>query len=306
MIDLSIVIVSWNVSELLAACLRSIDANRGDLALEVIVVDSASRDDTVAMVREQFPWVRLLPQSVNVGFTWGNNIGLGTAKGRHLLLLNPDTEIIGDMLTQLVSYLDDNPDVGIVGPNTLNADGSTQSSRRRFPTVATGLLESTWLQPIAPKALLDRYYVRDAPDDATLDVDWVQGHALMARREIYAEIGGLDTSYVMYFEEMDWCKRAKVAGWRVVYVGAAQVIHHGGQSTAQASARKHIHFNESKIRYFRKYHGGVIAVMLRVFLLAMFAVQFLLEGVKWALRHKPELRRERMGVYWQVLKSGLR
>ena len=306
MTDLSIIIVSWNVSDLLAACLRSIDANRGDLALEVIVVDSASRDDTVAMVREQFPWVRLMPQSVNVGFTWGNNIGLGTAKGRHLLLLNPDTEIIGDMLTQLVAYLDDNPDVGVVGPHTLNTDGSTQSSRRRFPTVATGLLESTWLQPIAPKALLDWYYVREPADDATVDVDWVQGHALMARRAVYEQIGGLDTSYVMFFEEVDWCKRAKSAGWRVVYVGSAQVTHHGGQSTAQVSVKKDIHFNRSKVQYFRKYHGGVIAEFVRVSLLLMFVWQLAVESTKWALRHKPELRRERMGVYWQVLKSGLR
>ncbi|MEM6528955.1 MAG: glycosyltransferase family 2 protein, partial [Chloroflexota bacterium] len=228
------------------------------------------------------------------------------AHGRHLLLLNPDTEVVGDMLTQMIAYLDAHPDVGIVGPHTLNADGSTQPSRRRFPTVATGFLESTWLQFLAPKSLLDYYYVNDADDAETIDVDWVQGHALMARREIYEQIGGLDADYVMYFEELDWCKRAKEAGWRVVYLGSAQVVHHGGKSTDQASAWKHIHFSSSKIRYFRKHHGAGIAFALRVFLLAMFAWQLGREGLRWLLRHKPQMRRERVSVYWQVLRSGLR
>jgi N-acetylglucosaminyl-diphospho-decaprenol L-rhamnosyltransferase len=305
-LDLSIIIVSWNVADLLAACLDSINANQGTLALEVIVVDSASSDHSADLVRERYPWVWLLAQPENVGFTRGNNIGLQVAGGRHLLLLNPDTEVIGDMLTQMVATLDANPDVGIVGPHTLNTDGSTQSSRRRFPTLTVAFLESTWLQPFAPPALLDRYYVRDVDDRATADVDWVQGHALMARREVYAGIGGLDTGYVMYFEELDWCKRAKSAGWRVVYLGSAQVTHHGGRSSAQVGAFKHIQFNRSKIRYLRKYHGAAAAGLLRAFLLLGFAYQIALEGAKWLLRHKPHLRRERLVVYWQVLRSGLR
>lgn len=305
MTDLSIIIVNWNVADLLAACLDSINANQGDLTIEVIVVDSASSDNSVALVRERYPWVRLLAQDENVGFTRGNNIGLEVAQGRHLLLLNPDTEVIGDMLPQMVAYLDQNPDVGIVGPHTLNTDGSTQSSRRRFPTVPTGFLESTWVQPLAPRSLLDWYTVAGANDRATFDVDWVQGHALLARHDVYDQIGGLDDGYVMFFEELDWCKRAKSAEWRVVYLGSAQVIHHGGKSTDQASAWKHIHFNRSKIRYFRKHHGVVVATALRAFLLIGFGWQLIVEGSKWLLRHKPDMRRERVGVYWRVLRSGL-
>ncbi|MEL7236878.1 MAG: glycosyltransferase family 2 protein, partial [Chloroflexota bacterium] len=157
MVDLSIIIVNWNVADLLAACLDSIAAHTGDLSLEVIVVDSASSDGSVDMLREHYPHVTLLAQTENVGFTRGNNIGLEIEKGRHLLLLNPDTDVIDGMLTQMVTYLDAHPDVGIVGPHTLNTDGTTQSSRRRFPTVATGFLESTWLQPFAPQSLLDQY-----------------------------------------------------------------------------------------------------------------------------------------------------
>ncbi|MBI1259836.1 MAG: glycosyltransferase, partial [Chloroflexi bacterium] len=180
--DLSIIIVNWNVADLLAACLSSIYAGLGDLRAEVIVVDSGSTDQSVALLGEHFPQVNLLAQAENIDYTRANNLGLAQAEGRYLLLLNPDTEIMGDALAQMVGYLDVNPNVGIVGPYTHNTDGSYQSSRRRFPTLTTAFFESTWLQALAPKAMLDRYYVNDAPPNQTLDVDWVQGSALMARR----------------------------------------------------------------------------------------------------------------------------
>lgn len=313
MIDLSIIIVSWNVADLLAACLLSIAAgpvsfnsDADGVRVEVIVVDSASTDGSVALVQEQFPQVRLLPQTENLGFVRCNNIGLQAAHGRYVMLLNPDTEIIDDALAQMVAYLDTHPDVGIVGPHTLNSDGSTQSTRRRFPTVALAFFESTWLQPFAPAAMLDRYYVADAPDSATLDVDWVQGSALMARRAVYEQIGGLDEGFVMFSEELDWCRRARDAGWRVVYLGSAQIVHHGGKSTDQVVARRHIHFQQSKLRYYRKYHGPLIAYLLRVFLLLSYVWQLALEAFKGAVGHKRALRRERVHAYWQVLRSGLK
>jgi N-acetylglucosaminyl-diphospho-decaprenol L-rhamnosyltransferase len=303
LIDLSILIVSWNVADLLAACLQSIGS---PLGVEIIVVDSASSDLTVAMVKERFPQVKLLPQSENIGYTRGNNIGFQAAQGRYLLLLNPDTEMTGDALAQMVSYLEANPTVGIVGPRTLNTDGSIQSTRRRFPTLLTAFFESTWLESLAPKSLLDRYYVAAAADDSMTDVDWVQGSALMARREVYQQIGGLDEGYVMYSEEMDWCRRAKDAGWRVVYLGTAQIIHHGGKSTDQVAARRHIHFQQSKIRYFRKHHGWLAAQTLRVYLLVLYGWQLIMEGIKGLLGFQRPLRQERVRAYWQVLRSGLR
>lgn len=307
MIDLSIIIVSWNVADLLAACLKTIFERPEDtLKIEAIVVDSASTDNSVAMIRERYPQVILLPQNENLGFVRCNNLALKTAQGRHILLLNPDTEIVSDALSHMVAYLDTNPDVGIVGPHTLNSDGTTQSTRRRFPTLMTAFFESTWLQPYAPKSLLDYYYVAESPDDAVLDVDWVQGSALMARREVYEQIGGLDEGYVMFSEEVDWCKRAKNAGWRVVYLGTVEIIHHGGKSTDQAVARRHIYAQESKLRYFRKFHGRMIAHFLRVFLLLNYLWQIALEGGKSLLGHKREMRRERIKAYWQILRSGLK
>ena len=313
-IDLSIIIVSWNVQELLLACLESItaspiaiDESDGDKpVVEIIVVDSASSDSTIAVVRDDFPQVKLLPQTENVGFTRGNNIGFELAQGRYLMMLNPDTEIVGDALTQMLNYMDTHADVGLIGPHTLNTDKSTQSSRRCFPTKTLAFFESTWLQPFAPKSMMTHYYLSDKPEDAILEVDWMQGSALMTRHEIYETVGGLDTNFVMYSEEMDWCKRIKDAGWRAVYLGTAQIIHHGGKSSEQIGAQKHIWFQESKLRYFKKHHGARFAFILRCFLLLNYLWQITIEGIKAIIGHKREMRRERVQMYWQVLRSGLK
>lgn len=303
--DLSIIIVNWNVRDLLRDCLRSIDAGRSSLDVEVIVVDANSADDSVGMVRTGFPWVRLIPCKENVGFPRGNNIGLNEARGEYLLLLNPDTVVLDDALEKMVNFLRTNPDAGAVGPQLLNPDGSVQSSRRRFPTVATGFLESTWLEGLAP-GVLRRYYALDLPDDATADVDWLTGACIMAPRVVYEKVGGLDEGYYMYSEELDWCRRIKQAGWRVVYYPAARVIHHVGKSSEQAVTARHINFQRAKLRYFRKYHGRFVAMSLRCYLLASYAWQLAVEGLKGLLGNKPELRRQRVRAYYDVLRSGLR
>jgi hypothetical protein len=154
--------------------------------------------------------------------------------------------------------------------------------------------------------MLSRYYVHDIDDDSIGEVDWAQGSAIMARREVYEQIGGLDEGYVMFSEELDWCKRAKDAGWRVTYLGTAKIIHHGGKSTDQVIAHKHIYFQESKLRYFRKYHGRPVAYTLKTFLLINYGWQIGLETIKSLLGNKRDMRRERIRAYWQVIRSGLK
>jgi GT2 family glycosyltransferase len=304
--DLSIIIVSWNVQALLQTCLASIEAGKGDLALETIVVDGGSTDGSPEMVQSAFPWVKLIVREDNVGFPMGNNIGLSEANSRYLLLLNPDTEIVGQALSTMVAYLKANPDVGVVGGQLLNPDGTVQSSRRRFPTIATAFFESTWLQPFAPKQTLRRYYAEDMDDDETADVDWVKGACFMTRQTILEQVGPLDADYFMYSEELDWCKRIKTAGWRVVYLPEAKIVHHEGKSSEQAVTARHINFQRAKLRYFRKYHGMMITVILRIFLLENYLWQLALEAFKGLLGHKKELRRQRVRAYWQVIRSGLR
>src|SRR5687768_5713541 len=161
--DLSIIIVSWNVCDLLRDCLTSIENYHGALQVETIVVDSASTDGSAAMVREEFPQVKLLAQPENVGFVGGNNLGLAAATGRYVMLLNPDTVVHPLALNKLVEYLNSHPAVGIVGPHTLNTDRTHQSTRRRFPNLITAIFESTYFQNFAPLAVLDQFYVRDLP-----------------------------------------------------------------------------------------------------------------------------------------------
>ena len=306
---LSIVIVSWNVCDLLHECLESIEDSlntaSGDLPTEIIVVDNASCDETTKMVHEHFPNVRLIETGENLGFTGGNNTGLKSAQGKYLLLLNPDTKVIGDALRSMVTYMDANPEVGAIGPRLLTEDGDVQQSRRRFPTIWTAIFESTWLQPIAPQRILDRYYINDRSDDELQAVDWVEGAALMVRHEVYESVGELDSRFFMYSEELDWQRRIKETGWEIHYLPAAEILHYGGKSSDQVVAFKHIHFQTSKIRYFAKYYGNVAGFLLRVFLLFNYGWQLALESIKWLIGNRRNLRKDRIKEYVQVIQSGL-
>lgn len=314
-LDLSIIIVNWNVADLLARCLESIRQSpiavvapdgtcTGDgLLTQVIVVDSASRDGSVEMLRERFGWVHLIPCDQNIGFVRGNNLGLKSATGRAILLLNPDTEVLEDALPRLMNALQSDPKVGVVGPHTLNTDGSYQQTRHHFPTLLIGIAESPWISGIAPHRWLDWFFMRRMPNDATFPVDWVKGSALMARREVWEQIGGLDERYIMYSEEMDWCKRAKDAGWAILYVGDAKIIHHEGQSSKQVKARSHVHFQHSKLRYFRKFHGRWQAEIFRLAMVLNYGNQIGMEATKWILGSQRSLRWERLKVYWLVIRS---
>jgi N-acetylglucosaminyl-diphospho-decaprenol L-rhamnosyltransferase len=301
--DLSIIIVTWNVRDYLSACLDSIRRESCSLQLEVIVVDSGSDDNTVEMLREQYDWVTVLPQSDNVGFTRGCNLGLAAARGYYLMLLNPDTEIIGNALERLASQLRDNPDIGIVGPHTLNADGTPQASRRHFPTLATFIYESPSFWQYTPKRIHAHYFAQELSDTAMGDVDWVQGSALMARREVLDQIGPLDTDYFMFFEEADWCKRARDHGWRVVYVGDTTIVHYGGKSTNQVPVFKQIYYQRSKLRYVYKFSGPLPAFALRLVLILSYLHQISMEAAKAALGSRRELRRKRIGDYKHILST---
>lgn len=301
---LSVVIVAWNVRDLLRACLRSLPLT--DPQVEILVVDSASSDGTPQMVAAEFPTVVLRASAENLGYSRGNNLGLRQARGDYLLVLNPDTEVVGNALLEMCAYLDAHPQVGVLGPQLMHADGTPQATRRRFPTLATAFFESTWAQALAPRSLLDHYYARDLPPAEPADVDWLVGAALLLRRAAYAQAGGFDEGFFMYSEELDLCRRLKAAGWRIVQLPSARLVHHEARSSAQVPAATHIRFNTSKVRYFQRYHGALAAEVLRLWLLLNFTGQLLLEAVKGALGHKRELRAARVKAYREVLRSGLK
>jgi GT2 family glycosyltransferase/glycosyltransferase involved in cell wall biosynthesis len=307
--QLSVVILNWNVASLLTECLHSLpSASDGWWArTEVIVVDNASTDESVALVREEFPHVRLIALPSNAGFSAGNNVGIRASRGRYILLLNPDTVCYPQSISRLCDYMEAHLATGIAGPRLLNPDGSLQPSRRRFPTFSTALLESTPLQPLFhDSAGIRRFYMLDRPDGEVQQVDWLSGAALLCRRETLRQCGLFDPGYFMFSEEVDLCRRVRDAGWEVVYHPDAQVTHFGGQSTNQAIASRHISFNASRARYFSKYEGPLAGGVMRLYLLGTYAAQSISEGAKWLLGHKRPLRAERLRMYAQVLRSGLR
>jgi N-acetylglucosaminyl-diphospho-decaprenol L-rhamnosyltransferase len=306
--DLSVIIVNWNVCNLLRRCLASIEANRGSLSLEVIVVDNASSDNSVAIVQQEFPQACLIASQQNLGYTGGNNLGAKAARGRYLLILNPDTEIVGDALEQMVAYLDSHPEVGAMGPQLLNPDGSVQSSRRRFPELATAFFEGTpFSRQWFPNNRFERaYYMADHPDDEIQLVDWLTGAALMIRREAWQKVGPLDNQFFMYFEELDWCRRCRAMGWEIHYLPLARIVHHHKASAGQIEAASRVRFNRSKIRYFRKHFGAGWATAIRLFMLVNYAWVLGVETAKWVVDHRRETRLDRMRAFWRASKSCLR
>ncbi len=298
-VRLSIIIVSWNVYDLVAACLNSLPLD--DPRVEVIVVDSASHDGTPDRVAAEFPSVKLVARPDNVGYSKGNNLGFAEASGTYWFVLNPDTVVEPGALDTLLAYLDAHPEAGCVGPSLTYGDGTPQSSRRRFPTLKSAIFESTWLYKYAPRSLLEAYYGEDWPAGQIVAVDWLVGAALMLRAEAVRKVGGFDEGYFMYSEELDLCRRLKAGGWQIVHVPDAHVTHYEGRSSGQVRLATHLRFNRSKIRYFRKHHGALQAAILHGFMRANFAWQTLIESGKWLLGHKRAMRAQRISDYLQVL-----
>ncbi|MBU2575531.1 glycosyltransferase family 2 protein [Patescibacteria group bacterium] len=266
---ISIIIVSWNTRNLLKKCLESIFTHVRDAQYEVIVIDNASQDGTVEMVRGDFPNVKFIANDKNLGFAKANNQGIREAHGEYILLLNPDTEFIEDALTPVLRKMESDEKIGVLGCKLLNSDKTLQPSVRRFPRkrdVAIILLKLHKLFP----SLLDHYLARgfsakgsprcEAGRPASgwdysreQEVGQVMGAFFLVRKEVFDKIGFLDERYFIWFEEVDFCRRVWQYGWKVVYYPNASIVHHHGQSFAQAQTwQKQLWFFHSAWRYFFK------------------------------------------------------
>lgn len=300
---ISVVIVSWNVCPLLRQCLASLQAAWERLSLDVWVVDNASTDDSVAMVGAEYPWVKVVTNRENRGFAAANNQALRLSEGRYVLLLNADAALNDGALEAMCGYLDRHPNVGVVGPQLLNPNGTVQSSRRRAPRLATGFVESTQLQQWRPRWwLTDRYYVADRTDGVTQPVDWLVGACLLVRRAAIDAAGLLDEGFRMYSEELEWCLRMGRAGWAVVYLPSARVTHHYGQSSGQDVLARHLNYHASKYRLHDMLYGRPAALLLRCWIAGLYLLQFSQELAKLAvIRRNRPLRRNRLRMLADVL-----
>lgn len=286
--DLAVVIVNWNGRDLLARCLNSIAETASNLACEVWVVDNGSTDGSSAMVREQFPWVRLVASEQNLGFAGGNNLALRIILGlevrasevggrfpvlpsqppEYLLLLNPDTVVQPGAFQALLGFMRRNPHVGVSGALLLNEDRSFQASYVPFPTlrqeflILSGLGRKRYGEAYPSAGVQQSRVSRD-------NVDYVVGACMLARTQAVHEVGLLDEGFFMYSEEVDWCYRFRAAGWAVGYCADALIVHLGGASTRQVRPQMLAELYHSRVRFLRKHYGPSAALGLRALLVAM-------------------------------------
>ncbi|MFG0274876.1 MAG: glycosyltransferase family 2 protein [Phycisphaerales bacterium] len=258
-IDVSIVIVNWNAKDLLRGCLRSI-ASETRRSHEVIVVDNASRDDSVAMVREEFPDAVCIANEDNRGFAAANNQGIEVASGRYILLLNPDTVILDGAIDTMLAWCDDRPDVGCAGCQVWEDESTIQRTCFSDPGPLNLLLIETGLHRRFGGS---RFFGRPEYSwwDRTTerDVDVVSGMFMLVPRAVVETVGPLDDAFFVYSEEADWCRRIRAAGRRCVFTPVAKILHleGGGKSTSQIKPRMYVQLQKSKMIYARK-HGGFL------------------------------------------------
>lgn len=266
--DLTIIIVNWNTRELLDKCLASVYASQTNLKFDVWVIDNQSFDNSIEMIRENYPNTILIKNENNVGFAQANNQAINKSSSEFVMLLNPDTIVDKDVLDGLIGYLEGHPDVGAAGPMLLNPDGTLQESAYPEPT----LWREFWrLFHLDLFKHLGTYPMAEWNHSDLRDVDVLMGACFLVRRKVLDQVGLLDENFFMYSEEVDFCKRIRDFGWRIVWFPTVKVIHFGGQSTSQVQQEMFLQLYQGKIQYFRK-HNSLAVVWAYKFVLFMAAI----------------------------------
>ncbi len=251
--NLAVIIVSWNVKDAVLANLRSVFASSPMPELDVILVDNASADGTVEAVRSEFPQVRIIANKENLGFAKACNQGIDASGARHKLLLNPDMRVEPDALSKTVTYLDTHPDVAVLGPKLIGKDGKVMHHMRRFPSWSDQMVVVFKLQRIFPR-IISRYMGEDLDVEKEQAVDTLRGSYFAINKTALEKIGKLDERFFIWFEEVDYCKRAQKAGMRVMYVPSVVAHDSVGQSFAKRGTWwKRKQFLTSMLKYFLKW-----------------------------------------------------
>ncbi len=273
LMELSVIIVNWNTKGYLLACIKSI-SDREVKGWEIIVVDNDSMDGSEKEAKKAFPFIRLIQNRENLGFAKAVNQGLQKASGRYVLLLNPDAQVKNGAIGQLLSFMEANPDAGIAGAQLLNSDGSKQNSIANFPSLATELLNKSFLRRLFPK----KFPGKERNYSEPIGVDSVIGACMMVRRRALDQVGILDEDYFLFLEETDWCYRMKKAGWKIYHVPQAEVDHFQGKSAEEVRKKARVEFYRSRYHFFRKNRGTWQWLVLLIGLLIKLMTEFVLTG----------------------------
>lgn len=270
---LSVCIVTYNVEKYVEKCLSSLFSYTSPLLdLEILVIDNHSGDHTVRMIREKYSQIDLIASDQNLGFSAANNILLKKCRGDYILLLNPDTVVEKSSLDMLVDYLKNHPDCGIIGPKLLNEDLSLQNGLRKFPNPWISLIKSSPLKHLKIfKNRVDQGHMRHYDLNHSGIVDQVSGAAFMFSRDVFNRMGFLDSQFFIYFEEVDYCKRAYLQGLYVYYLAEAQIIHFGGKSAKSANIKMMYIYLHSQLKYFKKH----LSVVHYLFFITIFKMMYL-------------------------------
>jgi GT2 family glycosyltransferase len=298
-VDLSIIIVNFNAQDRLKACLESIHAKVQALDYEVFVVDNASTDGSARMVKQSFPWVKLIQNNRNLGFARANNQAIPASQGRYVLLLNCDTLLLDNTSAAMIRYLDDNPRCGALSPKVMYRDGTIQTSNNAFPDLFTEFLRLSRVSSLIPGVELRRAlgvrlgrflgrsineYLRVYWDsDRLREIDWGTAACLLVRRETIEQIGLLDEGFFMYYEDADWCLRMHRRGWKIVYFPHFSIVHDVGRGRGDRHQLEDLTRHKSRLHYYNKHAAFLPRLMLRAMVVAVIFPRWLFLGRKRAV-----------------------
>ena len=246
--DISIIIVNWNTRDLLKSCLESVLETIHDISYEIIVVDNASQDGSVAMLQEKYPHVRLIQNTENRGFGAANNQAMRIMTGQYALLLNSDAVLTENAVRELFTFMEAHSDAAMACGQLLSADGSKQNSVANFPNLLTLLTNTSLLEYLFPNRYPSKRYSYDKP----IEVDSCIGACLLVRKKTIEDVGMLDERYFFFFEETDWAYHMRNAGWKIFHVPTAFIHHFQGQSIGR-DIQSRIEFYRSRYQFFKKW-----------------------------------------------------
>lgn len=296
--DVSVIIVNWNTRDILRNCLTSVYAQTETMVFEVIVIDNASSDGSAAMVKQEFPQVRLIENTQNRGFAAANNQGMQFAKGRYVLLLNSDTVVLDGAIQKTLAFADQHPQAAVVGCKVLNPDRTLQPTCFMFPSLLNLFLSATYLYKVFPRShFFGRERMTWWDRDEVRRVQVVTGCFMLVRQEAIRQVGMMDEGYFMYAEETDWCWRFLKAGWENLFYPDACIIHLGGQSSKQVKVRSIVQLRLGVLLFFLKNKYRPCYVAAGFLITLFFMVRLLPWAVKSLCRPRNEEIKKRLAAY---------
>ncbi len=308
--EISIVIVNWNTKEYLNRCLESIIKDTKNYNTEIIVVDNDSTDGSVEFINNIFTDIKVINNDVNLGFAKGNNIGIKECTGKYVCLINPDVVVLNGCFTQLYKYMEQNPEIGLIGPQILNSEGLIQRSCMSFPTLWNNFCNAFALDSLFPRMkLFSSLMMRYWGHNTICTVNVINGCFWMVRKKAIRQVGLIDERYFMYAEDIDWCKSFSECNWKIVFFPDAKAIHIGAASSSKSPIRFYIEMKIANLKYWEKYHNKASWICLFLIICVNQLFRMFVYGFLFLILFsknedvKNKLRRNILCLWWLIKNS---